>query len=566
MRTLNLDPLSKSSGGFRPPLTVWLAVLVTVANAAKPVTVDDTAYLLFARQIASNPVDPYGFALFWWDQPEPAMAVLCPPVVPYWLALGMRLFGEHVALLKLWLFPFVWLLAWALHSLLVRFARGMESRVLLLLILSPAVLPTVNLMLDVPAVALALASVELFIRAARRWWLAAFAGIVAGLAMQTKYSAFVAPAVIAWYGLTHRRFALAALAVGLCVAVFVGWELLLVQKYGQSHFAFHAGSSGSGGLRVFASGKFDLLGPLAGYLGCLAVGAGLLAGAALRVTRRWLVGVAVVWCVGFVLVATLPRRWTMPNPDVSAVSVFWSVGGAVWVVAVAACACVMLIRVRKGLSLRANNTSLFVVGWVVIEVVAALGLTPFPAARRVIGLTLVMGLLAARAVSRINRACPERKPARWVFAVGIGTGVLIAAFDTLDAYPEKVCARGAVEFTRDRPASATVWYVGHWGFQYYCEREGLKPLIAKQTVARAGDYIVLPVYPEGDGFPRPYAGFNVAHPHPWNADAVGEVVWDDWLSARTVPNFYGGIDPVSGRDSPRLRVRVYRLTRDWVMR
>src|SRR5215208_3196832 len=104
---------------LRSPLA--LAVLVTVANAAKPVTVDDTAYLIFARPIATNPAVPYGFSIFWRSYAEPAMAILCPPVVPYWLASGLALFGESVVLLKLWLFPFVYVLAWALRALLVRF-------------------------------------------------------------------------------------------------------------------------------------------------------------------------------------------------------------------------------------------------------------------------------------------------------------------------------------------------------------------------------------------------------------------------------------------------------------
>ncbi|HEY1187139.1 MAG TPA: hypothetical protein VGE74_05745, partial [Gemmata sp.] len=63
-----------------------------------------------------------------------------------------------------------------------------------------------------------------------------------------------------------------------------------------------------------------------------------------------------------------------------------------------------------------------------------------------------------------------------------------------------------------------------------------------------------------------YAGFEVRHPPAWAADDVGGVEADDWLSAKTVPNFYGGADPVTGRDYPRLRVRVYRLKTDWVMR
>src|SRR4051794_15092675 len=150
---------------LRSPLA--LALFVTLANAAKPVTVDDTAYVTYARHVAANPTDPYGFSIFWWAKPEPAMTVLAPPVVPYWLAAGTSLFGESPALLKLWLFPFAYLLAWSLRALLVRFARGTEDFALPLLMLSPAVLPAVNLMLDVPAVALALASVELFARSCR---------------------------------------------------------------------------------------------------------------------------------------------------------------------------------------------------------------------------------------------------------------------------------------------------------------------------------------------------------------------------------------------------------------
>lgn len=498
------------------------------------------------------------------------MEVLCPPVVPYWLALGVRLFGEHVGLLKVWLFPFVLLLAWALRALLTRFARGAEGVALPVLMLSPAVLPAVNLMLDVPALALALASVELFIRAALRRdrRLAVLAGLVAGLAMQTKYSAFVAPAVIVWFGLTHRRFGPAALAVAVCVTVFVGWELALVEVYGRSHFAFHAASSGSsgGGLRKFAEDKLDLLAPLAGYLGCLAVGAGCVALAVLRVPRRWAGGGALAWCLGFVLVAVLPLRWTRLGSEQTAGTAFWQISGAVWFLSVAAAACVLLFRVRRGLGLRANADTVFLVGWFAIEVAATLGLTPFPAARRVMGVSLVMGIVAARAAGRIGRTHSSRRVPRWAGAVGIGAGVLVAAIDTLDAFPEKVCAERAAERVRDRPADATVWFVGHWGFQYYCEREGMQPLVAQQTVARAGDYVVLPVYPPGDSFPRPYAGFEVHLPPAWVAEDHGGVEADDWLAAKTVPNFYGGANPVTGRDHPRLRINVYRLKVDWVMK
>jgi hypothetical protein len=43
---------------------VLAALLPTMSNAWKPVVVDDTAYLMVARQIASSPADPYGFEMF----------------------------------------------------------------------------------------------------------------------------------------------------------------------------------------------------------------------------------------------------------------------------------------------------------------------------------------------------------------------------------------------------------------------------------------------------------------------------------------------------------------------
>jgi hypothetical protein len=559
-----------------------LAVLVTVANAAKPVTVDDAHYLAHARHISTNLTDPYGFTAFWWAQPEPGMTVLSPPVVPYWLALGMNLFGESPPLLKLWLFPFVYLLAVALRALLLRFARGTENFVLPLLMLSPAVLPTVNLMLDIPAAALTLASVELFARATQRrsWPLALFAGTIAALAMQTKYTGFVAPTVIAWYGITHTRAGLPALAaVCLSVALFAGWELVIRERYGQSHFWYHAtgadgappqDAKGADGappqdaksITEIIADKSEMIPPLVGQLGCLAVGAGLLAGTVVRGRRRWLRAVAVVWCVCFILICVLPKRWTVITPEVTAATIGWQVSGWLWLLAGAACSAVLLFRVRKGLGFRLSADSWFLVGWFVIELVAAIGLTPFVAARRVIGITLLLGLLGGRTASRLQRVRREAPP-RWILAVGIGAGVAVAGIDTYDAFPEKVFAQRSADAIRNRPEQSTAWYVGHWGFQYYCERAGMRPLVRGETVVRSGDYVVLPVYPD-DGFNRPYAGFDVTEPVKFG-EVVADMEWDDWLAAKTVPNFYGGLDAVSGRDHPRLRVRVYRLRAHWIM-
>src|SRR5262245_44116129 len=141
------------------------ALLLVLANAGKPLVVDDAAYTYYARQIAAAPADPYGFEIFWYGKPEPAFGVLAPPVLPYWLAASMVLFGDEPVRWKLALFPFALALAASLQSLLARFAAGLEAPLLWMALLSPAVLPFFNLMLDVPSLALALSALALFLGA-----------------------------------------------------------------------------------------------------------------------------------------------------------------------------------------------------------------------------------------------------------------------------------------------------------------------------------------------------------------------------------------------------------------
>src|SRR5271156_2324154 len=103
---------------------VSVALVFTAFDVAKPVHIDDTAYVLRAHHIAAHPLDPYGGTIFWYDHPEPANAILVPPVLPYWLALSIRLFGENPFLWKLGLFPFALLFAAALDFLLLRCCPG----------------------------------------------------------------------------------------------------------------------------------------------------------------------------------------------------------------------------------------------------------------------------------------------------------------------------------------------------------------------------------------------------------------------------------------------------------
>jgi hypothetical protein len=545
-------------------------------NAVKPAAVDDTAYLLFARHIAERPLDPYGFELFWYRHPQPAMEVLAPPVVPYWLAAGVALFGDHLFWLKLWLLPFPLALCFAVRSLLRWFARGTEQAGLVLIALSPAILPLFNFMLDVPAVALGLAAVAVFVRGCDRksWRLVLAAGVLAGAATQTKYTMMTVPAVLLWYAVLYRRIRYAVAAGAVAVGVFAAWEAWLAGQYRVSHFLYHLGDqpSGDGGLSGWVEEKADLVNPLLGFVGGLACATGLYAGRGVGFGRRFVAVVAVAAALGMILVCLVPysegvllRSRTTGSPRLDLPAVVFHTLGVCVLTTLAAAVTVLAFRPDRGPLgwLRRHQATWFLIGWLGIELAAYFVLTPFPAGRRVIAVCVVLGLIACRLVSRVRRIRPRRTPERWIAAYAVGLGVGLLDLDVWDALPERQLAYRASEAIGDR-RGGRVWTQGHWGWQYYADRLGMTLVDPGDSALRAGDWLVLPVPPTEKGFHRPYHGEATFHLDPEALESVAELWWDDWIAGQTIPNLYGGVVPVVGRDHPRLRVRVYRVTRDWM--
>lgn len=355
-----------------------LALLFTLLNAIKPLQVDDAAYYYYARQAAREPSQPYGFIVFWYQWPYPANEVLAPPLLPYWWSLAIRLFGENVFLWKLWLLPFSLLFVWSLDALFRRFARGLETPLTWLTVLSPTFFPSLNLMLDIPALALGLAGLTVFTRATARssLTLAVLSGVLAALAMQTKYTGLLFPVVIVFYGLLFRpgslnqdrrrgrspvrllagwsrgselkgalvrlflcaitviyRLRVVAVSVLVAALLFLCWEMFVIRQHGQSHFLYHLDEAER---LVFPQGrrvswwqgfwmridrKLPLAWPFLPILGGVGPALILLGLAALRV-RAWVVGLmGALLVLGYLLVAACQPTFyrvetrTLGDPD-----------------------------------------------------------------------------------------------------------------------------------------------------------------------------------------------------------------------------------------------------------
>lgn len=522
----------------RLALPLMLAALLTAANAFKPPVIDDTAYLALARQIASHPLDPYGFEQFWYQEPEPANHVLAPPVLPYWLGLGIRLLGERPVLLKLWLFPIAVLFAFSLNSLFRRFAWPLEAPMIVLAVLSPAVLPAFNFMLDLPSLAFSLAALAVFLHGLdrRSLVLAAVAGILAGLAMQTKYIGFLTPPLLLGASILHRRYLPGLIAAVAAVTLFCAWEAFVAWKYGESHFVYHVLHEGTTWKEKLENAPW-----LITLLGGVAPG---IAVAALA-RWRWLLLPA----TAALLAAHLCLGFIEPHYTLHYLTLGWTT------VAILAAALVArsISRPKRG---RVSRRTLFVLTWVAAEVAGYFVLTPFPASRRVLGLTLALTVLLGRILATTCRRHPGKA---WLAVVpGVILGVYFAAVDTFDARIEPEAVAEAASFVRQSDSTPTIWFVGHWGFQYAAEREGMKAVAPGRSVLRKGDWLLIP-----DVNTPSFQNQQEIRVDPRMGPVLHTVVIRHRFPRATRPWYYGGQWPLLNMDEVRMEVRIYRIQETW---
>jgi len=536
---------------------VATASLLISLDALKPLVIDDTAYVAIARQIAAKPTDPFGFELFWYQEPTPALAILAPPVLPYWLGLGIAALGERPPLWKVWLLPFALLLGTSIHAIARRLAPGLEVPLLWLAIFSPVVLPALNLMLDVPALALGLAGMALQLRAdeERRPSLALAAGLVFGVALQTKYGAVVLLAASLLHAVLERRWSLALRTASVATGVFAVWEALMRWRYGHSQFLDALGRLGS------PLSPVDLV----ALLGSLAPALGLLALVALGCGRRTLAAASALPSAAVLALPWLPHGvsrwvgppWSPPLTKNSAVLVFVPLGLAVAGILLFAEA-KLLLRARPPAPPAARSErrlDLFVAGWLVCEIVGFFVLSPFPAARRTIGLWVAalfgVGRLAA------SRPARDRLAVNAIVAWGAAFGLLHAAADISDARAQQRALAEAEAEVRDLEhptVPQTIWFVGHWGWQFYAEARGMRAVVPEVSRLSAGDWLLVPrgIHQQRIRIDpldvRPQRSISIQGGFPWS----------------TLPWAYIGSLPLRSRLEPPDRVLVYRVERSFV--
>jgi 4-amino-4-deoxy-L-arabinose transferase-like glycosyltransferase len=81
-------------------------------------------------------------------------------------------------------------------------------------------------------------------------------------------------------------------------------------------------------------------------------------------------------------------------------------------------------------------------------------------------------------------------------SMGLGAAASISLLVAQADYQLANTARtAATEIRRklDRYSPSTIWFQGHWGFQYYAQAQGLTPFDRKHSQIKSGDFMVVPL-------------------------------------------------------------------------
>src|SRR5882762_6964022 len=382
-----------------------LAAVAGAFTVTKAIHMDDTAHLWIARAIVRDPLHAAQAMLNWDQVSEPLHALNVPHLFMYLLAVPMKLGAP----------------AEALHLVSVAFA---------FLALGPAFLPSLNLMVDVPTLAiwagffLCMALAEREGGQLRDWQACAFtaAGCLIKYTSLVLLPAFVVLAV-------RRKAWKSLLALSVPVATLVAWSAFNWIAYGQIHLFERAGAVASPDGAVLTA-----VGLAAGRLPMWILGLGAVSpfavGFALQAGRRvlWIcagAGAAIAAAGLLLPVGDLREFRDVNATDAVLRGIFFANG-----LLVASLIRKALLARRNGGSPEERSEIDVLVVWMGCAIAAAVLLAPFPAARHVLlALPPVLVLLA-----RDFAPPPRRAAGALALTAALGVAAAVSDWRRADVY------------------------------------------------------------------------------------------------------------------------------------
>jgi 4-amino-4-deoxy-L-arabinose transferase-like glycosyltransferase len=470
--------------------------------SGKAFNVDDTLFIYVARQITHHPLDPYGFKVNWFLDAVPmAYETKNPPLAAYYIAAAASVAGwSERALHFAFLLP-----ALAVVLGTYRLAQRFTDSPMLAAaatLLTPVFLVSANsVMCDTLMLALWIWAIIFWIEGtepSRPHYLAISALLIALCAL-TKYFGIALIPLVAGYSLARqRRLGSWAWYLLLPIAVLTGYQHWTKAVYGLRMISEAAHMSAGVRQARQSSALAKTLVDLS-FVGGLTLPALTLAPVMWPRTKILIVSI-VSGVAGFLISTGRISLGEMLWPfDFYG---HWFLVGIQLTLFIAAGFSVLALAAADAWK-RKDADSLLLMLWVFGTFVFTGFLNWAINARSVLPLIPAAGILLARCLDALRTESFRWRPAMLAIPLAVAAAVSfwLTWADTELANSARTAAALIEQRTRNQPG--TVWFQGHWGFQYYMESFGARaavvddpPRLPGDFIATAGDRLLFEVRPE----------------------------------------------------------------------
>ena len=465
-------------------------ILCLIPFSGRAFHVDDTLFIAAARQISQHPFDPYGFQIT-WDETQARMSEVTqnPPLTSYYIALIARLLGWSERALHVGFLLVTIALVLGTYRLAEKFTR---SRLLAALctLLTPGVLVSASsVMCDTMMLALWVWAAYFWIEGldSEKTWLLVVSGVLAATSALTKYFGVSLILLLLAYSVVRlRRLGTYLLWLLIPVAILFAYEFWTAELYGHGMMA--SASQFAQFQHDWANESFaaKAVVGLSFTGGCSLLG---LTFAPLVWSRKQ---IAIVLVVSGIASLTIAAHWISVGRQVGKPghSLPWFAGFELGL-CIAGGIFVLGLVLRDFWEAR-DADSLFLGLWVSGTFVFAAFVNWTVNARSVLPLIPAVAILLARFLDKSQVVAGRTALIRLavMLIVSAGFSMWIAAADAELANSARTAA--TVIYQKTRGQGATLWFQGHWGFQYYMEGMGIALLDPNDPQARAGDFVAVP--------------------------------------------------------------------------
>jgi len=442
---------------------------------------DDPLFLWSAQQISRHPLDPYGFDLVWYFIRINMWAVTKnPPLASYYSALIASFAGWSERAMHLaFLVPAVALVL-GTYQLARCFTKHPLIAAAATLVAPAVMISATSVMCDTMMLAFWVWAAALWIKGLdlpKPLYLFSSGILLAACALTKYFGASLLPLLLVYSLVRRRRLENRLWYLLIPVAALIEYQLWTIDLYGQgllSDAVSYASNEGK---------------DWGGIVGQTLLGMSFLGGCSLPAlfffpllwSRKQMLAAAVAAGAAGVFVSL---GWIGIHSDfvpahLGRVSIqmgfFVLCGMGVFALAIAD-----VWRLR-------DADSIFLALWVGGTFVFATFLNWTVNARSILPLVPAVGILIARRLESVRLS-------RARVAVPLALCGLLSLWATWGDADFANSQREVVRLIKEKTANqpGTLWFAGHWGFQYYMQQAGAQPYDQKNNLSKPGEILVMP--------------------------------------------------------------------------